>query len=481
MAATFRALLQTRGAGGGNGLELALARAQQSADASPLREWAAANLPLQAPPTVIEVQEATTATPPAMPSLKDEPASGEGDQRFGRRADDATVGRTLKVDQVKIDHLMSLIGEMVVAKNSLPYLANRAENHYGMRDLAREIKAQYAVINRVAEEMQDAIMQIRMMPVSFIFQRFPRLVRDISRKLGKEVELVLEGEDTEADKNIIEALADPLIHIVRNSLDHGIETPAVRAAAGKPARGRLLIRAIQEADRVVIEISDDGAGIDPARIRRKAAEKGLLDAATLAAMSDEEAVNLVFAAGFSTADSISDLSGRGVGMDAVRSALDRVNGSVQLSSTVGAGTTLRLGLPLSMAVTNVMIVESDGQMFGVPMDHVIETVRIPQASIRSIKHCRTVVLRDRIVPLVNLNDVLAVDQPQRMNEDGEYATLVVRNEGGNVGIVVDDFRETVDVILKPMSGVLASLAGYAGSALLGDGSVLMVINPRELL
>ena len=322
----------------------------------------------------------------------------------------------LKVEQSKIDRLMSLIGEMVVAKNGLPFVAGRAETVYGVRELSREIKTQYAVINRIAEEMQDAIMQVRMMPVSGVFQRFPRLVRDISRKLGKDVLLSLDGEDTEADKNIIEALAEPLIHIVRNSLDHGIETPEVRLAAGKAAEGRLVIRASQDSGRVLIDISDDGKGIDPAVIKRKAYEKGIIDETVLERISDQEAVNLVFAAGFSTAETVSDLSGRGVGMDAVRNAVERVNGSVTLTSEKGQGTRLRLSLPLSMAVTNVMVIESNKQIFGVPMDLVLETVRVPRSEIRSIKNRQTIVLRNRILPLRSLNELLAEDLPQVSNE-----------------------------------------------------------------
>jgi two-component system chemotaxis sensor kinase CheA len=410
------------------------------------------------------------------------PAPAESEHKSTRRAEDGSgANRTLKVDQDKIDRLMNLIGEMVVAKNGLPYLAARAETVFGVRELAREIKTQYAVINRVAEEMQDAIMQVRMLPVSFVFQRFPRLVRDLSRKLGKEVNLILEGEDTEADKNIIEALADPLIHIVRNSLDHGIELPEVRRAAGKNPAGRLLIHAAQESDRVVIDISDDGKGIDPAVIKRKAYEKGLIDEATLERISDQDAINLVFAAGFSTAEAVSDLSGRGVGMDVVRTAVERVNGTVSLESKPGNGTRLRLSLPLSMAVTNVMTIESDHQIFGVPMDMVVETVRVRRSTIHTIKNRQTTVLRGRIVPLRSLNELLAADTPQQANADDEFATLVVRMQGEHIGIVVDEFREVVDIILKPMGGILGGLPGYAGSALLGDGSVLMVLNPKELL
>jgi two-component system chemotaxis sensor kinase CheA len=486
-------------------LDMALAMALETTNSEPLLAW----LQQQTAPTgdaefnpELAIHSPETAQAPSYeastpgiaqnlalvaPGLAEETASdlapvAETEVRFGRRSEDAPSStKTLKVDQEKIDRLMNLIGEMVVAKNGLPYLASRAETVFGVRELSREIKTQYSVINRIAEEMQDAIMQVRMLPVSFVFQRFPRLVRDISRKLGKEVSLVLEGEDTEADKNIIEALADPLIHIVRNSLDHGIEQPDVRRAAGKPAEGKLTIRASQEAGRVVIDISDDGKGIDPAIIKRKAYDKGLIDEEALERLTDQEAVNLVFAAGFSTVDVVSDLSGRGVGMDVVRSAVERVNGTVTLQSTAGQGTRLRLSLPLSMAVTNVMIIESDGQIFGVPMDMVVETVRIPRATIHAIKNHQTAVLRGRIVPLRSLNELLATNKPQVANEEDELATLVIRMQGEQVGIVVDDFREVVDIILKPMAGILGGLPGYTGSALLGDGSVLMVLNLKELV
>ncbi len=457
-------------------LENALAAALAQASAAPLLTWLSQDM---------ERHNSGALEPAPKPDFSpagEPPPSVDSEPKFERRSEDAIAGaKTLKVDQEKIDRLMNLIGEMVVAKNGLPYLAGRAEDVFGVRELAREIKIQYAVINRIAEEMQDAIMQVRMLPVSFVFQRFPRLVRDISRKLGKEVSLMLEGEQTEADKNIIEALADPLIHIVRNSLDHGIELPEVRRAAGKPAAGRLLIRASQEADRVVIDISDDGKGIDPAVIKLKAYEKGLIDEATLERITDQDAINLVFAAGFSTVDVVSDLSGRGVGMDVVRAAVEKVNGTVMLDSVAGQGTRLRLSLPLSMAVTNVMIIESDQQIFGVPMDMVVETVRVRRSQIHSIKNRQSAVLRGRIVPLRSLNELLATNQPQLSNDEDELATLVIRMQGEHVGIVVDDFREVVDIILKPMGGILGGLPGYAGSALLGDGSVLMVLNPKELM
>ena len=476
-------------ASAGDAIEAALARALASGQGAPLLEWLDSSTLDAARP------EKQTPIPPGQPDAPGSPAgvkygrraedraqSPEDGVKFGRRAEDAYNGpKSLKVDQAKIDCLMNLIGELVVSKNALPYLAQRAEKQFGVRELSREIKSQYAVINRIADEMQGAIMQVRMMAVSFVFQRFPRLVRDISHKLGKEVQLVLEGEQTEADKNIVESLADPLIHIVRNSLDHGLETPEVRRACGKPEMGTITIRATQDSDRVVIEVADDGKGIDPAVIKRKAYEKGMIDEAALERLGDREAIDLIFNAGLSTVEVVTDLSGRGVGMDVVRSAVHKINGSVSIESILGKGTTIRISLPLSMAVTQVMIVESDGQLFGVPMDHVVETVRIPRSAIVWIKQSMTAVLRGRIVPLKALNSLLGVSAPPRANGDDELAVLLVQAGGEILGLLVDGFKETLGLIQKPLGGVLSGLSAYSGSALLGDGSVLMILNCREIV
>jgi len=410
-----------------------------------------------------------------------ETATGEATQRFGRRTDDQANTRTIRVEQEKIDQLMNLIGELVVAKNSLPYLARRAEHHYGEREMAREIKDKYSVFERIAEDMQDAIMQVRMMPFSFVSLRFFRLVRDLSRKLGKDVQLVVEGEDTKADKNIIEALGDPLVHIIRNSLDHGFETPEVRSAAGKNPQGTLKIKASQASDRVLIEVIDDGKGIDPEKIKESALAKGLIDQAEFQRLSDREAINLIFLPGFSTAATVSDVSGRGVGMDAVRMTVEKLNGSLSLDSVVGKGTTLRLSLPLSMAVTQVMVIESDSQLFGVPTNQIVETVRVPRESIQSIKHSQTTTLRNRVVPMKPLNELLGLPSEPLTNDDDELAMLVARVGAGEVGLVVDDFKGCIDIIQKPMNGVLSNLGAYTGSALLGDGSVLMVLNLAEIV
>ncbi len=455
------------------GLNEALAQALQGQSSQPLRDWLSAYCEQRG----IELKPAKTTAPE--PVLAP-PTSTDTTQAPADRRPETPTTKVLKVDQAKVDRLMNLIGELVVAKNALPYLASRAENQYGVRELSREIKAQYAVINRIADEMQDAIMQVRMMPVSLVFQRFQRLVRDLSRKLNKDVELIIEGEETEADKNIIEALADPLIHIIRNSLDHGLEDRQQRQEAGKSPTGRLMISARQESDHLVIEVSDDGKGIDPAVIKQKAYERGLLTEERIDKISDREALNLIFAPGFSTAEAVTDLSGRGVGMDVVRSTIDRLGGTVHIHSEVNRGTRIRLTLPLSMAVSNVMIIESDHQIFGVPMELVVETVRVPRRAIHSIKKRQTTVMRGRVVPLIALNTLLDIPAAPIANDEDELATLVVRIGNEPVGILVDNFRETVDVILKPMPGDLGRLSFYAGTALLGDGSVLMVLNLKEL-
>ena len=383
----------------------------------------------------------------------------------------------LKVDQAKVDRLMALIGELVVAKNALPFLARRAENVHGSRELGREIGQRYSVIDRLAQEMQEAIMEVRLLPVSEVFARFPRLIRDVSRKLDKQIELVLEGEETQADKNIIELLGDPLIHIVRNAADHGIESPQARTAAGKPAHGTIRLRAMQEGDRVVIEVSDDGRGVDTARVVAKALERGVIDAETAQRMTPAEAANLIFHPGLSTAETVSDLSGRGVGMDVVQTAIHNAGGSVAVTSQPGNGTTVRLALPLSMAVMRVMTIETAGALYGVPIDVIAETVRVDTSAIRLIKQSEAFMLRDTIVPLVRLRGLLRLPGHSEERE----AVLVLRTAGGLVGLIVDRFDEHMDIILKPLEGILAGLRGFAGTALLGDGRVLMILDVKELL
>ncbi len=418
----------------------------------------------------------------------DEEKRGGGDRRKGDRrqksrqeepAQSADQHKVIKVDQQRIDALMDLVGELIVAKNALPFLAKRAEDDFGIRVLSKEIQTHYAVINRLSEELQSAMMQIRMVPISTVFQRFPRLVRDLSRKLDKKISLILEGEETEADKNVVENLSDPLIHLVRNSIDHGLENVAERKVAGKPTVGSITLRAIPHDDQVVIEIIDDGHGIDPEVIKRKAYERGIIDESRLDSISDHEALQLIFAAGLSTAQQVSDLSGRGVGMDVVRSVINNAGGTVVVESIVGQGTTVRLVLPLSMAVSQVMMIETSEQIYGISMGDIVETVRIPATKIRRIKQREAVVLRDRVVPLFHLRQLLKLPAVESLPE--EVAVLIVNLGGQAVGLIIDEFHEGIDIIQKPLEGIMANYSIYSGAALLGDGRVLLVLDLQELL
>jgi two-component system chemotaxis sensor kinase CheA len=404
------------------------------------------------------------------------PSPQASDNSGGRPRDGAS---TVKVSLERIDEVMNLVGELVVAKNALPFVMRRAETQYGATALARELADQYAVLNRIAQALQSAVMAVRMLPLATVFQRFPRVVRDLARKLDKDVELTVVGEDTEADKSIIDRINEPLIHLVRNSIDHGVEPPAERAAAGKPPRGAVRLAASQEGDALVIELSDDGRGLDPGLLRRKAVERGILDAARAAALSDAEAIHLIFHAGFSTAAATSDVSGRGVGMDVVRQTVEDLGGSVTLESVLGRGTTVRLSLPLTMAVTRVLMVRVGADRFGVPMDAVIGVVRRPRAELAQIKRRRVLVWRGHLVPLFELARLLDLGPPAE--EAPDAAILLLSVAGHEVGILVDAFDADAEVVLKPLEGVLEGCRGYHGTAILGDGYTLLVLNPKELL
>jgi two-component system chemotaxis sensor kinase CheA len=305
-------------------------------------------------------------------------------------------------------------------------------------------------------------------------------VRDLSRTLGKEVELVIEGEDTEVDKHVVDALADPLVHILRNSLDHGIETPEERLQRGKNPRGRICIRASQEGDRARIQIEDDGRGMDPQILKRKAYEKKLISEETLESLDDEKAMQLVFLPGFSTSETVTDVSGRGVGMDVVRRSLERIGGTVALSSRPGVGTCITLLLPLSMAVSRVLGIELNGQPFGIPLEDVLETVRVPSRHIHHIRDRKAMVLRGQVIPLYSAAALLDLNATATDEQD-EMLVLVARCASSTVGLIVDGLTQAMEVIVKPLDGPLAQLSGYVGAALLGDGTVLPVLNLKELL
>ena len=387
--------------------------------------------------------------------------------------------RALRVEPERMDALMALVGELSVVKGQLGPLLRRAEDDELATELRRDLKGFSARLDTLVGDLRHAALRLRLLPLARVFDPLPRLVRDTARRLDKTVELVLEGAETEADKDILDVLGEPLLHLVRNALDHGIEPPDRRTAAGKPPGGTLRVSAFQDKDGVVVEVSDDGAGIDPAAMRRAAAAKGLLAPDAAAALSDADAVRLVFAPGFSTAGTVSDLSGRGVGMDAVRAAVERAGGRVEIASTPGAGTRVRLSLPLTLSITRVVVVEAAGALYGVPVALVGGIQRVPRAAIRAVKRAESVVLRDRVVPLVRLRRLLGQPEDGRARETD--CVVLAELGDGPVAVAVDDVGERADVVLRPMTGVLRGLRGYAGTAMLGDGRLILVLDLRELL
>lgn len=418
---------------------------------------------------------AAHSAPPAPPSglppattPAEAPAGESGPRKSG----------VLRVDAERIDTLMNLTGELIVAKNAMPFLARKAEEIEGARELLREIKMQYDMVNRITEELQAAVMQIRMVPVGSVLGRFNRLVRDLSRKLGKQIVLETSGEETEADKAVVEELSDPLVHLIRNAIDHGLEPPDERRAAGKPDTGTLRLAAFQRDDSVVIEVTDDGRGIALDRVKAKALERGVVDREALERMSEEQALQLILAPGLSTKEEISDLSGRGVGMDVVAAMVRRVGGAVTVSSASGQGTTVRISLPLSMAVQRLMMIEVETNFFGVPIDSVVESQKIPASRIRRHRDSEMFLLRDRMIPLLRLRRLFAL--PEAVAEE-TVSVMVVTIDGTEIGLAVDRFHPGVDAIVKPMTGLLAGTGCYSGTALLGDGSVLLALDLPEIL
>jgi two-component system chemotaxis sensor kinase CheA len=407
----------------------------------------------------------------------------EGGDRPNARTANATerpAERVLRVSETKIEALVNLAGELVIAKNAMAHSAGRVEQDLGGNDAARSLQRDRDAIERLVTELHGTILQLRMVPVAQLFRTFPRLIRDISHQLDKNVTLLTRGETMEADKTIVDRLFEPMMHLVRNALDHGVENPGERRAAGKPEVATISIAAFRVADRLVVEITDDGRGIDPAVVRRKASEKRILPADELAALTDERIVDLVFFVGFSTTSAVSDISGRGIGMDVVRATIEQIGGRVSLESKVGVGTTVRLDLPMTIAMSRIMVVETAGQLFGISMDAVSETVRVTPDRISRIKNNAGFVLRDRVVPIVSLAERMKL--PERTRDVASARLLVIVEAGGRIAALeIDAIRDRFDVVLKPMQGLLAGARGYAGTTLLGNGEVLLVLDVKEIL
>ena len=431
---------------------------------------------MPAPPIETAAEPASPASAPRVPpdgagqSRQAQPAPAPN--AHGQSASD----RTIRLDVALLDQLMNLVGELVLARNQILQFANRTEESGLLATSQR--------LNLITSELQEGVMKTRMQPIGNIWNKLPRTVRDLALDCGKRVRVEMEGEETELDKTLIEAIKDPLTHLVRNSVDHGIERPEVRQAAGKPPEGRLSLRAFHEGGQVNIEISDDGAGLDQERIRHKAVEKKLISAEQAARMSDREIVNLVFLPGFSTVETVTNVSGRGVGMDVVKTHIERIGGTVDLQSKRGQGVLVRMKIPLTLAIIPALIVSSGGDRYAVPQVNLLELVGLDgeqaRKGIEFIHGSPVYRLRGRLLPLVHLANVL---QAPALTASGSAAVssgrvniVVLEADGRHFGLVVDEINDTEEIVVKPLSKHLKTISVYAGATIMGDGKVALILD-----
>ncbi|MDO9384454.1 MAG: chemotaxis protein CheW [Hyphomicrobiaceae bacterium] len=388
----------------------------------------------------------------------------------------SAANRSLRIDGTQVDAVADVVGELIIAKNVLGNIASRAADVN--TELSRALKANHTDMERLIGDLHRSVTRLRVVPLSRSFRRFPRLVRDMAGKLGKTVDLEIVGEEVEADKTIVDGLYEPLLHILRNALDHGIEEPVVRTAAGKSASGRIKLEARKSAGQITISVSDDGRGLEVEQIRRTALRKNMMTPSTVADLDEEAVVNLIFAPGFSTSSSVSEVSGRGVGMDAVKTSVEALSGRIAVTSNPGAGTNVTLILPLAVFVSTIMLVRAGEQWFGVPFEAVRETVRIPRDRVLPIKAGEAFSLRNRVLPLIQLSSLLGLPASTRPDN---ARILVVGSPAAPVGLEVEDFGERMEVHLRPVTGLLSGFTDLLGTALLGDGKVLMVLNISNVL
>lgn len=387
--------------------------------------------------------------------------------------------KTVRVDVTKLDNLMNLVGELVIDRTRLNRFAEIFESRFGSDEMVEVINEISNHLGQVTGDLQEQIMKARMLPVEQLFNRFPRMVRDTAQKLGKEINFVMEGKETELDRNVIEVIGDPLIHLIRNSIDHGIESPAERQAAGKPATGTLLLKASYAESHIVITVKDDGRGMDANKIRNKAVEMGFVDRETADRMSDREALQLIFRAGLSTKNNeVSDLSGRGVGMDVVNTAIEQINGTVELDTKLGAGTTTTIRLPLTLAIIRALMVTLGQQVYAFPLTNVSETMRINEEDIRSIGNNEVIVVRDKILPLARMGRLFNATDYE---ESSKMYVVVLGSGDRRVAMVVDKLLGEQEIVIKSLGDYLGQVQGLSGACILGDGKVALIVDVRGLV
>ncbi|MCX6834698.1 MAG: chemotaxis protein CheA [candidate division Zixibacteria bacterium] len=384
-------------------------------------------------------------------------------------------GQTIRVDVNRLDSLMNLTGELVLSRNSLQQVVNTINKKDETVSSREQLNRSAAALSFITTELQFAVMKLRMQPIGKVFSKFPRLVRDLTRDLGKDIELILKGETTELDKSVIEEIGDPLVHIVRNSCDHGIESPEERRSSGKPATGHVIMSASQEGSHIVIKVSDDGRGLDVEAIRAKAVERGMVTEAEAARLSERDVFRFIFAAGLSTAKKVSGVSGRGVGMDVVRTNIEKLNGLIELESTFGIGTTIVIKLPLTLASMQGLLIESDDEVYILPLSSVYETVRSESAAVYYINQRPVMRLRDEIIPLINLGQVLRENVAGFTLTEKPYV-VVVGLADRKLGIMIDRFLGQEEAVIKSLGNFLGNTDGVAGATILGDGRIRLIVD-----
>lgn len=439
---------------------------------APAPAKAPAPSPVAAPKSPAAPAKVPAAKAPAAKPAAGGPAAPPADAHKG--------SSTIRVDHEKLDHLMNLIGELIINRNRYTLIARSLEEGGETVDVAQVAQSlsetTYAMA-RISDDLQDTIMKVRMVPVASVFSRFPRLVRDLSRKSGKEVDLILEGEETELDKSVVEVIGDPLVHLIRNAMDHGVEAEAERIAKGKNPKGRVVLRAYHRGNSVAIEIEDDGKGIDPEKMREVAVRKGIINQDEARQLDDREAMELIFAPGFSSAETITDISGRGVGMDVVRTNIKNLKGSVSITSEIGKGTRFTLSLPLTLAIIDALMVNVAGQMYAIPLDAVSETTKIEAVRLTDVKGRKAVTLRGEVIGIVEMAELLCL--PRKPLPD-VLSVVVIHDNERRLGIVVDRLLERQEIVIKPLGAYLGDLNGISGATIMGDGSVILILDPHEI-
>ncbi len=387
---------------------------------------------------------------------------------------------TVRTSVGHLNALLNLVGELITDRNHLYQLRSRLERGMDQHHEVEELAETVAHLGRITDQLQEEVLSIRMLPVSNVFNKFPRLVRDLSHKLGKKIELVIHGEDTELDRSVIEEINDPIIHMLRNSIDHGIEEPSARLAAGKPEAGTIVLSAQHEQGNIIITVKDDGKGIDAEALRRSAVNKGLITQEEADRLSEEESINLIFASGLSTSKVVSDVSGRGVGMDIVRNNIQRINGNISVETRLGEGTQFQVSLPLTLAIIPTMLVDLGGTTFAFPLVMVAEILRLDDKDIQFIRGKPVTMLRNTVLPLVNLSEVFGFDDSPQKTADWNYVVVVYYGKV-RAGILVDGLLGQEEVVVKSLGSLIGELPGISSAAILGDGHVALIIDVPGLL